>query len=107
MTLLTRQLRGIFAWVAIVIFALLFLALSSAYLLVRGSLPQLTGQARLPGLVRAVTVERDHLGIPTIQADSHIDLVRALGFIHAQDRFSRWICCVATQPESSPSSLEK
>ena len=87
MTLLTRQLRGIFAWVAIVIFALLFLALSSAYLLVRGSLPQLTGQARLPGLVRAVTVERDHLGIPTIQADSHIDLVRALGFIHAQDRF--------------------
>jgi penicillin amidase len=51
------------------------------------SLPQLAGEVRLPGLAAAVVLERDALGVPTVRAGSRIDAVRALGFVHAQDRF--------------------
>jgi penicillin amidase len=51
------------------------------------SLPQLDGEAMLPGLGAAVTVERDALGVPTVRAANRIDAARALGFLHAQDRF--------------------
>jgi penicillin G amidase len=51
------------------------------------SLPQLAGEAALPGLAAAVEVERDALGVPTIRAASREDAARALGFLHAQDRF--------------------
>lgn len=54
---------------------------------VRGSLPQIDGTARLPGLGAAVRVERDGLGVPTIRAQSREDAVRALGYVHGQDRF--------------------
>jgi len=52
-----------------------------------GSLPQLDGTVTLPGLTSEVTVERDALGIPTIQAGNRLDLAFATGFLHAQDRF--------------------
>jgi penicillin amidase len=51
------------------------------------SLPRLDGQRRLAGLAAPVTIERDDLGVPTIHAGSRLDAVRALGFLHAQDRF--------------------
>lgn len=54
---------------------------------VRASLPQLEGEVPLAGLEAAVRVERDSLGIPTLHAESRTDLARALGFVHAQDRF--------------------
>ena len=41
----------------------------------------------MQGLASPVTVDRDSLGIPTISAASRIDAARALGFVHAQDRF--------------------
>lgn len=50
------------------------------------SLPALDGERRLPGLESGVTVERDALGVPTIRAAGRLDAVRALGFLHAQDR---------------------
>ena len=53
----------------------------------RASLPQLDGTARIPGLTAPVTVERDALGVPTIHGGSREDVARALGFLHAQDRF--------------------
>lgn len=53
----------------------------------RGSLPQLEGQLRLAGLSAPVTVTRDALGTPTIDAASELDMARALGFIHAQERY--------------------
>ena len=53
----------------------------------RASLALLDGRASLPGLHGAVTVTRDALGIPTIQATSREDVARATGFLHAQDRF--------------------
>lgn len=51
------------------------------------SLPRLDGQAQLSGLAAGVTVSRDALGVPTIEASSRIDVARATGWIHAQDRF--------------------
>jgi len=53
----------------------------------RGSLAQLDGTATIAGLSGDVRVDRDALGIPTIHAGSREDVARALGFLHAQDRF--------------------
>lgn len=53
----------------------------------RASLPQLDGQLPLPGLVAAVSVDRDGFGVPTVRATNRVDAARALGFVHAQDRF--------------------
>jgi penicillin amidase len=52
-----------------------------------GSLPLLNGERRLAGLSAPVSIERDELGIPTIRAQSRADVARALGWLHAQDRF--------------------
>ncbi|MCB1822266.1 MAG: penicillin acylase family protein, partial [Candidatus Competibacteraceae bacterium] len=55
--------------------------------LLRGSLPRLEGIVMLPGLDAAVTIERDALGIPTIRGQQRLDVARATGFLHAQERF--------------------
>ena len=54
---------------------------------VRASLPQMTGTASISGLSAAVRVDRDALGVPTITGATREDVARALGFLHAQDRF--------------------
>src|SRR6187549_488026 len=54
---------------------------------VRGSLPQVDGSAAIQGLTANVRVDRDALGVPTIAGASREDVARALGFVHAQDRF--------------------
>ena len=53
----------------------------------RRSLPALDGAAALPGLSAPVTVARDALGVPTIRGATRDDVARALGYLHAQDRF--------------------
>ncbi len=55
--------------------------------LLRGSLARLKGNAGLPGLGARVTVERDALGVVTLTASDRLDATRALGFVHAQERF--------------------
>ncbi len=57
------------------------------YIKFHASLPQLDGQASLPGLSGPVTVTRDALGVPTLRGASRLDVARALGYLHAQDRF--------------------
>lgn len=57
------------------------------YLRLHGSLARLDGVAPLAGLSAPVTVERDSLGIPTIRGENRLDVARATGFIHAQERF--------------------
>ena len=54
--------------------------------LARRSLPQVAGTLRLPPLEDPVEVIRDRFGIPHIYARGRLDLVRAQGFVHAQDR---------------------
>jgi penicillin amidase len=48
---------------------------------------QRDGEVRLAGLKGQVWVERDALGIPTVEGLDRIDIARVLGFVHAQDRF--------------------
>jgi penicillin amidase len=57
------------------------------YWIFDGSLPTLEGRLRLAGLDGAVTIERDAAGVPTLSGGSRIDLARALGFLHGQERF--------------------
>ncbi|MGH8162369.1 MAG: penicillin acylase family protein [Gammaproteobacteria bacterium] len=70
--------------------ALVALALAlglAAWLLMHGSLAQVSGRVRLPGLEAAVTVTRDAQGMPTIHASNELDAWRVLGYVEAQDRF--------------------
>lgn len=57
------------------------------YTRMKASLPQLDGSAKVPGLSASVTVERDGLGVPTIRGANRVDVARALGWVHAQERF--------------------
>jgi penicillin amidase len=69
---------------------LLVVALAAAgavYFGLRASLPRLDGDVALDGLRAAVTVERDAKGIATIHASDRLDLARATGFLHGQERF--------------------
>ncbi|WP_147651516.1 penicillin acylase family protein [Vulcaniibacterium gelatinicum] len=67
--------------------ALLLLAALAAWWLLRGSLPPLEGTQALPGLGAPVTVERDRLGVVTVQARNAADAMRTLGYVHAQERW--------------------
>ena len=74
--------------VAFIAILLLVVAVTGAgYGLVRGSLPMLDGAESLDGLAAAVSVDRDDLGVVTIRGRTRADVSRALGFVHAQDRF--------------------
>ena len=78
-----RWLRAALLGVALLVSC----ALATAYLGVRGSLPDLDERVVVPGLRHDVTIERDALGVPTILASSRADAAFALGFAHAQDRY--------------------
>ena len=53
----------------------------------RASLSIIEGELGLEGLSRPVSVFRDDLGIPTVQGQTRLDVARATGLLHAQDRF--------------------
>ncbi len=57
------------------------------YSRLRASLPRLDGEQRLAGLAAAVTIERDARGVPVVRGVSRLDVARATGFLHAQERF--------------------
>jgi penicillin G amidase len=73
--------------VALVLIALVILLLIAAYFTLRASLPMLDGDIALSRLGSPVTITRDANGTAAITARSTIDAMRALGFIHAQERF--------------------
>ncbi|HNP36983.1 MAG TPA: penicillin acylase family protein [Woeseiaceae bacterium] len=77
--LLKRMLLAAVATLVVLVFV--------AFLLLRGSLPQIDGQLALAGLEAPATIERDAAGIPVITANSRVDLAFATGFAHGQDRF--------------------
>jgi penicillin amidase len=52
----------------------------------RRALPRVDGEERLPGLSAPVVVRRDGLGVPHLQASSTADVLRAQGYVTAQDR---------------------
>ena len=58
---------------------------------VRGAWPQHEGAVVVEGLRARVQVLRDERGIPHIRAASESDALRALGFVHAQDRLAQMV----------------
>lgn len=71
--------------------ALIACALLAGGLVVRqvllASLAQTDGSQTLPGLTASVRVDRDALGVPTVRGANRLDVARATGFVHAQERF--------------------
>jgi penicillin amidase len=63
------------------------LATGLGWYTLRRSLPQLDGEAAVAGFGAAATVERDALGMATVTAASRADAYRALGYVHAQERY--------------------
>jgi penicillin amidase len=66
---------------------LLILAMAGVWWQVGRSLAIRSGDLAVTGLSDDVRVEFDAAGIPSIHAASHADAARALGFVHAQERF--------------------
>ncbi len=78
-----RTLRAILVAAVLIV----VIAVAAAWLTVRASLPHLDGSLALGGLQSEVTVQRDALGVASIRAKSRPDATRAIGFVHAQERF--------------------
>lgn len=66
---------------------LVALALGAGWWALRGSLAQLDGQRSLAGLSAPVELSRDAIGVLNLRAQNETDAMRALGFVHAQERF--------------------
>ncbi|NCT72343.1 MAG: penicillin acylase family protein [Xanthomonadaceae bacterium] len=73
--------------IALLLLALVVVALLVAWWSMRSSLARLDGEQALPGLSALVSLQRDALGVVTIDAASETDAMRALGFVHAQERY--------------------
>src|SRR5690606_7765262 len=71
----------------LLVLALALLAALALWWLLRGSLPALDGEIALAGLSAPATISRDKLGIVTIDAANEADALRALGYVHAQERY--------------------
>lgn len=76
-----------FGWMAGLTAVAAIVVAAGARVMVGRSLPALDGQLTLAGLGAPVTVARDGFGIPTVTAASRVDLARAMGFLHGQERF--------------------
>ena len=72
---------------ALLLLLLVVVGIGTGWWLLRGSLPELDGDLALPGLSAPVTVSRDALGVVTIDAANETDMARALGYVHAQERY--------------------
>ena len=66
--------------------ALLVVLLVAGFFFVQHLKPEYSGTEKLPGLADSVRVDYDVFGIPHIFANSEADALRALGYVHAQDR---------------------
>lgn len=77
-------------WLKRLVWGVLILTLAAVFMvwwLLRGSLPTLEGEHAMTGLAAPVGITRDALGVVTIDAGSQADAMRALGLVHAQERY--------------------
>jgi len=82
-----RRIGRILGVTAATLLALASLLGLGGVLALRSSLPRLDGRAAIEGLSAPVVVTRDSVGVVDIAAQSRPDAARALGYLHAQDRF--------------------
>lgn len=81
-----RLRRGLTVVAVVLLVAVVVVAGLSVWT-VRRSFPTLSGTLDVSGLDGEVEVLRDRYGVPHLYADDADDLIRAQGFVHAQDRF--------------------
>jgi len=82
-----RKRRSVIKRLLSLLVVVLIAVVLTAWLLLRGSVPKLTGDLTVPGLSAGVTIERDALGTATIRGSNRNDVAYALGFVHAQERY--------------------
>jgi len=82
-----RKLLRVTTRLLVVVLVLALVAALAGVWWVRGSLATLDGERPLEGLSAAASVERDALGVATITAANEADAARALGYVHAQERY--------------------
>jgi penicillin G amidase len=75
------------AYAVVALAVLLVLLLVAGVVVVLRPVAQTGGEVDLPGLTAEVEVLRDASGIPQVYADTDADLLRAQGYVHAQERF--------------------
>jgi penicillin amidase len=80
-------MRRFLKWAAWVVGISFVIALFWGHATLMASLPMLDGAAEFPALSAPVQIERDDLGVPTISASNRLDLARAIGWLHGQERF--------------------
>jgi len=67
--------------------AIIVVVATAGYMTLRASLPQLDGTHAASALSATVSIERDALGVPTLQGSTRADVAFGTGFVQAQDRF--------------------
>ncbi len=82
-----KQLIRVGLWCVVITIGVIVVALAAAYLAMRASLPQLDGEVAAVGFKAPVSATRDKQGTVSITAKDSLDAMRALGFVHAQERF--------------------
>ncbi len=85
-TKLMRWLNVLLAGVGVIALMIAITAIA-LYFVVRASVPILDGDKPLANLQRPVITTRDANGMVSITADSARDAIRALGYVHGQERF--------------------
>ncbi|WP_439813695.1 penicillin acylase family protein [Zavarzinia sp. CC-PAN008] len=85
MRVLRRLFRGL-GWLLLGLVALVLLGAGGLALWLMRSVAPWDGTAAIAGLQQPVQVVRDRHGVPHIKAADAADAVRALGYVHAQDR---------------------
>lgn len=81
-----QKLPKILGFSALGLIVILALVLLGANMFAKRSLPQISGEIQLEGLLDKVTVVRDEKGVPHIEAQNDHDLYMAQGYVTAQDR---------------------
>jgi penicillin amidase len=80
-------MRRALKWIGWGLVLLVVVVIGMVWWLLRGSLPTLEGKQPMAGLQAEASVTRDALGVVTIEAASEADAMRALGLVHAQERY--------------------
>ncbi len=81
-----RALR-VLALLLLLMLLLLLAWAGSVWLAMVRSTPRAEGSLAVPGLSAPVSIARDAEGVPVVRGETRADVARALGFLHAQERF--------------------
>lgn len=73
--------------ILMLVLVLVVVAVGSTWWALRDSLPILDGQVAIAGLSAPVQLGRDAIGVLDVRAQNEVDAMRALGFVHGQERF--------------------